>query len=179
MSQSDLLNKTTIDDLEDWWGREFLPEFHEKFDTYDANGNLQVAQLYVVLLDPAETHDWHVPLTNAIVLLSTNQEEALQPDGLRDNVVGKLAFSLRTGLPSSEAARQPHLLRRGDFPYAGADPEGGASGVSEEGDFWCYQQVKAKFEELLAEDGRQAISDSRNKSFAGARYMRVTYSDHH
>lgn len=99
----------------------------------------------LIVLSNRVQHDWTNPFRVPSVLfrLSYGEQDNINGErGLLANVEHKLHFVLRTGLNSSEAGNQSHLVEPGDFPYAGAGTSdgfvGGVSGFTQEDDWRIY-----------------------------------------
>lgn len=80
---------------------------------------------------------------------------AREPNGTFYNVLGKMQFSVRTGLDSVFAETHKHLVRPGDFPWEGAVfMESGlwvVSGLEKDEDALVGRRCATKLEALLGE----------------------------
>ena len=137
-------------EMERWWLGEFRPTLTAKYGAFS---------IFVRILDPATQHDWlHLDETHSVLVAL---QHVVSSEDFEQNVYRKLRFTIRTGLDSSEARRQPHLVEPGDFPHAGAivyrGIAGGASGLPEESDVWVVQQVIDHVVELRSARAQLAI----------------------
>ena len=138
-----------------WWSEEFAKVLDEKYG---------VQSVAAVILRPWVRHDWRSPESAESVLVELWHGPECEDD-LRANAYHKLRFALRTGLDSSQADRNPHLLEPGDFPNDGAAFHkgfvGAASGLPGESDVWVVQQVIDKLVSVRGDVGEAAIRASR------------------
>lgn len=167
-----------IPPLTTWWTNYYLPVvFYPKYPGKD---------VAVVILDSSMRHSWTSPLDVPMFYLATGEGNGLDPDdrffgrsGLVANIEGKLRFSLRTSLNSAEAERRPDLLLPGDFPWEGAGEhrnyKGGASGVSQEGDWRTFCDVVDAMIALKTTIAKEALKLQRRAKDPGVdpswRYM--------
>jgi len=137
-----------------WWSETFLAEVEKKFPG---------ASLAVVLLRSDVAHDWRDPGAADSVLLELRHGDG-DTDQLVANIHHKLHFTLRTGLDSIHARRNPHLIEAGDFPHGGAVSHrgffGGVSGLVEESDAWLAQQVIDQLVTIRARVAKSAVAAS-------------------
>jgi len=152
-----------------WFEEEYLPGFH------DSHGD--GAEIVVCILDSTQTHDWRNPLGSLAYRLdgSDDVERIEGPEGLSANVAGKLAFHLRTGLPSRVAAHRPDLVEPGDVPLEGAGEyegyTGGASGLPDGADDWfVFVACVSKLIELRAAAAAKALAASKARE-PGMKYL--------
>lgn len=133
----------------EWFNGEFAERFAQR---HPGEG------ITLVILDPdkvlASMLAWRDPLVNMMIVAHIGDDEAaFGSGGTQQNVAGKLQFVLRNQLDSSEARKQPELVRPGDFPYQGAgfwgSVIGGVSGLSQEDDWATFQICAEKLTELL------------------------------
>jgi hypothetical protein len=142
-------------EMELWWDGEFMPVLAAKYGSFS---------VFVRILDPAAQHDWARLDEVHSVLVAL--QHVVSSEDFEENVYRKLRFTVRTGLDSSEARRQPHLIEPGDFPHAGAIAyrgiAGGASGLPEESDVWVVQQVIDHVVALRAARAQLAVQACRS-----------------
>ncbi len=153
-------------ELDEWFDTEFAELFHDKYGPD--------AEISVVFFDTSLPYAGGNPLIGWQRGLAAEADRISGPGGLMDNVVHKGRFVLRTGLPSSEAARHPELVEAGDFPWEGAgtyrNKTGGASGLKEECDWWVFRRVVDQYWEIRADVGTRGIFASKQR-LPGMKYM--------
>lgn len=140
--------------VHDWWSTTFVDVVRAKYPQ---------STLAVVVLRPDAVHDWRQPAAPGTVLLDLRHGEA-DTDLLVRNIEHKLHFTLRTGLDSMHARRNPGLIEPGDFPHGGAVSHrgifGGVSGLVEESDVFVVQQVIDQVLAVRADAARAAVAAS-------------------
>lgn len=155
-------------EIQEWFRVPFQDEMIEKYG--------EDTQLAAMILPPMRLSliPQLVSCSYGLVLVSHDDEKVLGSDGLVDNVIHKLNFVLRTGLPSSEARLRPDLVEPGDFPRAGAGIyrgyTGGVSGLHEESDWWAFQRLIDRLIEFRATAALPAINASKER-VPGMKYM--------
>ena len=137
--------------VQGWWSTVFQAVAQEKFPS---------STLAVVVLRSDVVHDWRDPAVAGTALLELRHGDG-DTDLLVRNIQHKLHFTLRTGLDSMHARRNPQLIEPGDFPHGGAVAHrgfvGGASGLVEESDVWVVQQVIDQLVVIRADAARKAV----------------------
>lgn len=181
MDLSDVFGVNVEQQFTDWFEGEFTASFIER---YPGKG------IALVILDPDYINqaclNWESPLapdTTMIELLIGHASEGTKPDGVLDNVAGKLRFVLRTGQNSIEAEKPENigLLREGDFTWEGAGEYrgyvGGVSGLAKHDDWLVFRECVDKLDHLIAEVNTRAkaiAAELREQPNApvGSKYMR-------
>lgn len=143
-------------------GRWFQDEFREDLETKYGE---RADTIVVVVLPPIALHhfNWRSPLDEVLYILEYGSSVVIE--SLIENIAGKFRFTLRTGLPSSQAHTRPDLVEPGDFPWAGAQiyrgyPVG-VSALVEESDVWVGERVVDELIVPRSLTGERAIRASR------------------
>lgn len=176
MDLIDVFGINVKDQFLNWFNGDFAKMFGERFPG---------KSMTLIILDPDDLIDlmtsWRNPLSYEIIEAHLGDEGATtDPDGTRDNVVGKLRFVLRTLSDSVVAETEPQLVREGDFPWEGAGSYegyiGGVSGLRKEDDWKIFCMCVDKLNELvgavnIAAMARAAELREQDDCPAGTKYL--------
>ena len=161
-----------IQELTEWIEGDFYSELVKKYG--EGNTDFWSAIYPAVSVYRFVLKDLDTPPLLAFGFGNGPSEKMWGDGGLADNVIRKIRFVARTGLPSSEARNRPDLVEPGDFPFAGAGVYrgyfGGVSGFKEEADWWVFCRIVDKLIELRSAVGERAIQASRDR-VPGMKYM--------
>ena len=167
-----------VEDLfNEWFNGEYAAEFAERYPG---------KSISLVILNPDSPIqlllDRDIPLKHAIIDTYLGDERLAEaPDGLRDNVEGKLRYVLTSMGDSVEAEANGFFFRPGMFPWQGAGENanfcGGVSGLAKEEDWAEFCKCSDKLAELLTAVGNVALKKteelrSSDSPPIGARYGR-------
>jgi hypothetical protein len=148
----------------EWFQTKYIPSFRRRYGTDQ--------DISAILLDPRHNwlqrmQAWEDPQLLSHIVLYTNGSdagliEATAPGGTLENVRRKLRPCLRHLCSSRDVERLLEYLCEGDFPWEGADEDGGVSGLKKEEDAKELKKLEKKLRKLFRKVLKAAIKKAES-----------------